>query len=252
MTARVWAQVTIVPLVLAPMLTLAACNRHNPPSDQLAESARQIVGVATPTPAPFAKGPYAPRDTCHAVAGADQFRRKLYNAVMARDADAFVALAAQDIKLTPGPGDTVGAGASGRAALKQRLTDKGWDMWDELDRLLRLGCAANDQGGITIPWYYEQHITKVDPTTGMLVTGENVPLLSAPDPKSMVLETISWDVVTLGTPAPDDPYQPVTALDGKQGYIATNKLRSLTDYRLKAIQRNGNWRIVSLVSGSQS
>jgi hypothetical protein len=224
------------------LLGLAACNRHNAPSDQLAQSAKQFVGAATPTPAPLAEGPYAPRDTCHGVKGADDFRRQLADAVMARDTNAFLVLAADDIKLDFG-------GGTGRAELKKRLTDKDWKLWNELDQLLKLGCAANEQGGITIPWYFEQHIDKVDATTGMLVTGENVPLLSAPDPKSPPVETISWNVVSLASLAPDDPYQSVTTLDGKQGYIATGKLRSLLDYRLRATQRNGKWSIVSLVSG---
>jgi hypothetical protein len=64
-----------------------------------------------------------------------------------------------------------------------------------------------------------------------------------------VVGTISWDVVEIKTLQPDDPYQQVTASDGKQGYIATDKLRSLLDYRLLASQRNGKWSIVSLVSG---
>jgi hypothetical protein len=238
MKAGVWSHVAIVPLLLG----LAACNRHNAPSDQLAESARQIVGAATPTPAPLAEGPYAPHDTCHTVKGADDFRRKLADAVMARNADALLALAADDIKLDFG-------GGGGKAELRKRLTDKNWQLWDELDRLLDLGCAANQQGGITIPWYFEQHIDKVDQATGMLVTGEAVPLLSAPDPRSKPIETISWDVVSIDTLAPDDPYQSVTTVDGKKGYIATDNLRSLLDYRLMATQRNGKWSVVSLVSG---
>ena len=239
MKAQVWSAVAIVPLVVG----LSACNRHDAPSNQLAQSARQIVGAATPTPAPLAEGPYAPHDTCHSVKGADEFRRQLADAVMRRDADALLALAAEDIRLDFG-------GGGGRAELKKRLADKHWKLWDELDQLLTLGCAANQQGGITIPWYFEQHIDKVDASSGMLVTGENVPLLSAPDPKSPVVATISWDVVSLGTLTPDDPYQSVTTADGKKkGYIATDKLRSLLDYRLMATPRNGKWSIVTLVSG---
>jgi hypothetical protein len=239
MKAGIWAPIAIAPLLLG----LAACNRHNAPSDQIAQSAKQLVGAATPTPAPLAAGPYAPRDTCHGVKGADEFRRRLADAVRTRDATAFLALAADDIKLDFG-------GGGGHAELKRRLTDKHWKLWDELDQLLKLGCAANQQGGITIPWYFEQHIDKVDAANGMLVTGESVPLRSAPDPKSKPLATISWDVVSIDSLAPDDPYQSVTTVDRKtKGYIATDKLRSLLDYRLLATQRNGKWSIVALVSG---
>jgi len=37
--------------------------------------------------------------------------------------------------------------------------------------------------------------------------------------------------------------------DDAQGYIATDKLRSLLDYRLIASSRNGRWRITSFVAG---
>jgi hypothetical protein len=227
---------------MALTLALGACNRHNAPSDKLADSAKQIVGADTPTPAPLADGPYAPRDTCGDLPGATDFRERLAETVATRDANALLALAAEDVKLDFG-------GGSGRAELKKRLTDKQWGLWDELDRLLSLGCAANQQGGITIPWYFEQHIDKVDPTAGMLVIGENVPLLSGPDAAAKPLKTISWDVVELKTLKPDDAFQQVTTLDGAQGYIATDKLRSLLDYRLLATARNGKWSIVSLVSG---
>jgi hypothetical protein len=227
-----------LPLVLA----IAACDRHTAPSDKLAQTASELVGVKKPEPAPLARGPYAPRDACNDLPGADAFREKLAEAVMARDADAFVALAAEDVKLDFG-------GGTGRAELKKRLMAKGSALWDELDQLLKLGCADNTQGGITIPWYFEQHIDKVDSYNGMLVTGETVPLLSAPDAKGTPLKTLSWDVVALTSLKPDEPFQQVTTVGGLKGYIATDKLRSLLDYRLLATRRNGKWSVVSLVSG---
>ncbi len=238
MTMRLWTSIALAPLLLA----ATACDRHKPPSDKLAQSASELVGAKEPEPAPLAEGPYAPRDACGDLAGAEAFREKLAEAVMARDANAFVALAAEDIKLDFG-------GGAGRAELKKRLTDKTWMLWDELDQLLELGCAANSQGGLTIPWYFEQHINKVDSMSGMLVVGEKVPLRAAPDAKDTPLATLSWDVVTLTALKPDDPFQHVVTTGGTAGYIATDKLRSLLDYRLLATSRNGKWSIVSLVAG---
>jgi len=156
--------------VLPLILVLTACDRHEAPSEQLAKSAEQLVGAKEPEPAPLADGPFAPRDTCGDLEGADAFRQSLAEAVEARDVDGFLALAAEDIKLDFG-------GGAGRAELKQRLTGKDWKLWDEFDALLALGCAANKQGGITIPWYFEQHIDKVDPMAGMID--------AAPDAESM-------------------------------------------------------------------
>ena len=238
MTVRLGTSIALAPLLFA----AAACDRHEAPSDKLAQSASELVGAKTPEPEPLSEGPYAPRDTCTDLPGAADFRQKLAEAVLARDAGAFVALAAEDIKLDFG-------GGTGRAELKKRLTSKDWKLWDELGELLALGCAANSQGGLTIPWYFEQHIDNVDQTSGMLVVGENVPLRAAPDPDGKPIEAISWDVVTLSTLKPDDPFQHVTTLGGTKGYIATDKLRSLLDYRLLASSRNGKWSVVSLVAG---
>ena len=83
----------------------------------------------------------------------------------------------------------------------------------------------------------------------MLVTGEDVPLLERPDPASKPVATISWDLVEIATLNPDSAWQRVEFGDGKVGFIATDKLRSLIDYRLTASSRNGRWHITSFVAG---
>jgi hypothetical protein len=223
-------------------LLLTACEREEAPADDVAKSAGKLVGAETPEPPKLAQGPYAPRDTCGDLEGAGEFRQALAAAVEARDADALVALAAEDVKLDFG-------GGTGRAELKKRLTAEDRELWKELGELLTLGCSANKQGGLTIPWYFDQSIADVDPFMGMIVTGEGVPLLDTPGEEGKRVASISWDVVEIETLKPDDPFQKVLSKDGLQGFIATNKLRSLIDYRLLATSRNGNWRIVSLVAG---
>lgn len=232
------ALIAALPLVLL----LTACEREEAPADEVAKSAEKLVGAEKPEPPKLAQGPYAPRDTCGELAGAGEFRQALAAAVEARDADALVALAAEDVKLDFG-------GGTGRAELKKRLTAEDRQLWQELGELLTLGCSANKQGGITLPWYFDQSIAGVDPFMGMIVTGESVPLLSAPDGEADTVATLSWDVVEIAALKPDDPFQKVETGDGKQGFIATEKLRSLIDYRLLANSRNGTWRIVSLVAG---
>jgi hypothetical protein len=169
------------------------------------------------------------------------FRQRLALAVQARDAEGVAALAADDVKLDFG-------GGAGRAELIRRLSDSGGKLWSEMDSLLALGCAKNAQGGITLPWYFEQKIP-LDPYKAMIVTGEDVPLYLGPDPKSQQLATIDWDAVELmeGLKT-EDAFQHVK-LGDKEGYIATDRLRSAIDYRLSASSRNGRWRITSLVAG---
>lgn len=231
-----------VPLATALLLLCAACSQQDAPSDQIVETAEDVVDPAAAEALPLAKGRFAPRDDCAEVEGANPFRRELAAAVEARDADRLAALAANDIKLDFGDG-------GGVAELRKRLADPSWDLWDELGELMALGCATNEQGGIAIPWYFEQDLSEADPASGMLVTGEDVPVLEAPDPASRRLAAVSWDVVEIASLEPDKPYQRVETGDKVVGFVPTGKLRSLLDYRLIASSRNGKWSVTSLVAG---
>ena len=229
-----------IPLAIALLLSCAACNQDQAPAEDVAEAAEQLVAPTSPTP--LANGKWAPQDTCAEVEGADVFRTRLAAAIRARDVDGVVGLAADDVKLDFG-------GGGGSAELRKRLGDPSLGLWDELDALMALGCSANDQGGITIPWFFDQDLGTADPYFAMLVTGEDVPLLERPDPASKPVAAISWDLVEIATLNPESAYQRVEFGDGKVGFIATDKLRSLIDYRLTASSRNGRWHVTSFVAG---
>jgi len=222
-------------------LACAACSQEEAPAEKVAEAAQDIV-TPTPEPAATAKGKYAPQDTCGEVEGAELFRRQLAAAVEARDADVLAALAAEDVKLDFG-------GGAGRDELRARLGDKTRGLWAELDALMALGCSANEQGGITIPWYFDQDMGTADPVMGMLVMGEDVPVFAGPAPDAAQRGAISWEVVQIASLAPDEARQQVELPDGETGFVATDKLRSLIDYRLIASSRNGRWRITSFLAG---
>ena len=229
------------PVAIALLLTCAACDQADAPAEDVAEAAEKLVEPSAPE-SPLAEGKWAPQDTCAELEGADQFRIRLAAAIKARDIEGVVALAAEDVKLDFG-------GGGGRAELRQRLADDSLGLWGELDALMALGCSANEQGGITIPWFFDQDLGDTDPYFAMLVTGEHVPLLERPDPASKPLATISWDLVEIASLNPESAFQRVEFGDGKVGFIASDKLRSLIDYRLTASSRNDRWRIISFVAG---
>lgn len=230
------------PLALAAMLALAACSQDNAPSDAIKDAADTVAHQVDGSDAvKLAQGRYAPQDECKSRPGAEEFRAQLAAAVKARDADKLAALAAPDVKLDFG-------GGSGTAELKTRLA-RDAVLWGELADLIALGCGINDQGGITIPWYAAKEIDAVDPGMAMLVTGERIPL-HADAQGTGETEVVSWDIVSLvGGLEPDARFQQVKTSDGSVGYIATDKLRSLLDYRLIASSRDGKWSFTSLVAG---
>lgn len=235
--------------VTLPLLAiLAACDRSDPPSDRLERGVKDLVAEAENTPAAKATpaGPWAPRNECNDMPGAVDFLASVQAAIDMRDADAFVALAADDVKLDFG-------GGSGKAELRQRLAADDGAFWDRLAEMLELGCAADDTGGITIPWYFAQEIP-VDPYAGAIVTGEGVPIYEGRGSDTPTKAQVSWDAVVILPEPGGNEFAPVrwTNPDGGaevEGYIARDKLRSIIDYRLIASRRNERWRITALLAG---
>lgn len=229
---------------LALLAVLAACSQENAPSESISAAADDVVEKVEGTaPAKLAQGPYAPREDCGQLPGAEEFRAALVTAIQAKDADQLVALAAPDVVLDFG-------GGAGTAELSKRLADPKSGLWNDLAELTTLGCGVNAEGGITIPWVAAQPLTDVDTNMAMLVTGEGVPLRQTASADGQQLGAVSWDFVTLsGGLQPNAAFQKVRAGDDKTGYIASDKLRSPLDYRVIASSRDGKWSFTSLVAG---
>lgn len=235
-------------------LLLAACNA-SPDGGSLRDSGDE---TATPDSTratdratawlnellePRQSGRFAPRDDCSGVPGAAEFRRSLAAAVLDRDADAVAALALPEVRLGFGDDD-------GRERLRERLREDDDGLMDELGRVLKLGCAVDSQGGLTMPWYFAQELGDIDSYGAAFVTGENVPVLSKPDPQSATVESLSWELVELTEGLdPAWAYAPVKTPDGRTGFVSTANLRSLIDYRLLAVREGGDWRISAILSG---
>jgi len=257
MRAR-WAP---APWAAAAMIVLAGCSQSHAPSEEVEQAAEDVVRAVEGEPAQPKAGQFAPRNDCAEMPGAAGFLRELNEAIAARDADALIALAADDIKLDFG-------GGSGTAEFRRLLGETDGALWAELAELADLGCATNSQGGITLPWFFEQQLPVADPFSSFIVAGQNVPVYEAPGSDAPTIARLSWDVVELAQGGPEvEGYRhvrlgPALAQGGElptggelpreeelTGYVAEDALRSMVDYRLIAASRNGRWRIISLVSG---
>ncbi len=234
---------------LALLAVLSACERHDPPSEQLERAAEELVSeVETEAlPAQQPEGPWAPRNECNGLPGGTDFLASLQAAIDTRDADALVSLAADDVKLDFG-------GGAGKDELRERLAAEDGALWAELVDLLDLGCAATDETTMTLPWYFAQEIS-VDPYMGAIVAGEDVPLYAAPGSNAEVAARLSWDAVeglpseTAGAGNEFVRWTDPESGDVVEGYIASNSLRAIIDYRLIASRRNNRWHITALIAG---
>jgi len=242
------SRVRAIGVTVALAASLSACDRSDPPSDRLERAAEELVSEVENTAAavPEPAGKWAPRNECRDLPGGVDFLASVQAAIDTRDTDAFLALAADDIKLDFG-------GGAGKDELRERLSAENGTFWRELARMLEFGCAADDTAGMTIPWYFAQEIP-VDPYAGAIVTGNGIPLYEGPASDTPVQAQLSWEaVVTLPQTGESDFAHvrwtdPATRQD-KEGYIAKSSLRSIIDYRLIASRRNDRWRITALVAG---
>ena len=234
--------INLAPLLLAALLP--ACSQENAPSEAISKAADSVVKTVDGTaPAKLAQGEFAPRDECGDIPGAAAFRSQLADAVRTRDADKLVALTAPDVKLDFG-------GGNGTAELRARLADQDLDLWGELETVLGLGCAPGEAGGVTLPWHFAQDYGARDPMMTMIVLGEDVPAFAAADRSAQPVARLSWDAVELaGGLKPSAPVQQVRLADDRTVFVASDKLRSVIDYRLSATSRDGKWSVISLVAG---
>lgn len=222
---------------------LAACDAGTPSAPAATPADARQAGNIAAQPAPAPQGRFAPRNECLDLPGAKPFFLALENAVKARDADALLRLTDAKVKLDFG-------GGAGLQTFRERLADKDGRLWEELAQITALGCARGDNGDMVMPWYFAQDMNDVDTYTAMIATGTDVPVFDRPSSGAAKVDSVSWDVVTVG-PAIDlkARFHKVTTLGGKEGYVAADQLRSILDYRIIASRVGNDWRIVSFVAG---
>lgn len=241
--------------MLLVVAALAGCTPDRGEPDAAATTASSWADAATsmPTPAasaaavPVLAGAYAPREECVQQPGWPAFAARLRAAIKARDAQAVAALADPAVKLDFG-------GGGGRAELIARLngTKVAKPLWSELDALGALGCAFDKDGEMaSLPWFFQQDITPLDPFEVLLAAGPNVLLLSRPDPAAKPVARLSWVLVKpIDASDWEAPYQQVTVIDHvEKGYVATRDLRSQIGYRLIASRGPQGWKIDAFIAG---
>jgi hypothetical protein len=187
---------------------------------------------------------YPPRDECLAIDGYFELRQNLEGIIKRRDKKALLAMASENIKWSFG-------GDGGKLAFETewKLNEAKSPIWAELDKIIRLGCAAEDKY-VTMPHFFAQEIPGAQGVgSAALVLGPEVKLRTGPSTSTAIKAVMNWDVVELGEKDPSGAWTAVKTTDGKNGYIRNDYLRNQIDYRIGFERTAKGWQIAYFIAG---
>ena len=188
-----------------------------------------------------------PVEQCRGDAEFTRVRQQVQKAVAARDLKGLMSLMSEDVRVTFG-------GLSGPERFSDFWTASDQDqdlLWSELSSALRFGCAQAVDG--------EGKPYRAIPA--MFVTGDGLDgfstwaslpgavLRAKPDAKGEVkMRLPAWTVLS-EVEHDGGSWVEVRTPKGRSGYVSTDEVRSLLDYRLIFGRREGQWRITAFIAG---
>jgi hypothetical protein len=181
---------------------------------------------------------YYPKDECLHLDGYFEFRQQFEDIIKKRNAAGLQALIAPNIEWNFG----------GEPATKAAFTEN-WKLskgaaspiWAELDKIVPLGCGVNGEG-IAFPHIFTVDLNLDKGLKGdTLVIHQDVNLRATASSSAASKAKISWEMVEVTEDKVDDGWSPITAADGKTGFIKSSYLRNILDYRAGFQKRDGKW-----------
>jgi hypothetical protein len=185
-----------------------------------------------------------PVDECAADAEFAAFRAELLDAIERQDTQALLALIDEEVLASFGS-DT---GHADFVRLWKLDAPGESEVWHELSEALRLGCATDGTVAVA-PALVNKLPRDADVFEAMVAVEPGAPLRAAPEANAAVIETLEWDLLTLGDWDGLSDWVPVTLPDGRSGHMLRTQLRSPIDYRASFEKVNGAWKMTTFVAG---
>ena len=200
-----------------------------------------LLLLTAPAPAATLPAKLPPIDQCTSESSFTKFRSDLRRVVTKKDRAAFVALLAPDVLVNFG-------GGTGRKAFEQEWTfdpAEYGNLWDQLGTMLTMGCAK-DGGSRIIPSLPMQVEQDFDQEWVVILPGAK--LYKEAGVRSANPRTVPWTVAVVSSRA-SDTMTGVKLPDGREGFIADDRVYEPVGYRMIVEQRGGKWRITAFVAG---
>lgn len=211
-------------LLLTTCVALSACGDSDPP---------------TP-PEPVAiTGDFVLVDDGAADPGFSQFRDSLHAIVGRRDTTAFLAIVADDARMS------YGDGPGGPDEMRELWFSGERAIWETLGRILN-GGSVDEDGAVAIPAVATLWPDDLDPAAHVAIPGVEVPAYAAPGGE--VVATITEAVVPAGRAA--DGWQAVFLPDGREVVVARDEVLSPIGHRAVFWDDGGSWKLRTFLPGS--
>ena len=186
------------------------------------------------------------------------FRETLLEAVTARDIDAILEMASEDMQLSFG-------GAEEQEALRAFLevdpdqfsAERRFEApalrernWAEFETVLRMGGVFDGDGRFIAPYTFAVTPPEgMDPFEVLFVTGSGVALRDRPIRFGAALGWLDHDILRQLDWVAGTPYVQVETASGTKGFVHRDYLRALLDYRAIFERREGAWKLVAFIAG---
>jgi len=182
------------------------------------------------------------------------FREQLQKAVVQKDANAFMALVAEDVAVKVKK-------TGGLKSFK-----KAWDpesesseLWPVMNQILSMGGGfLRSERGVKFcaPYTFVDFPSHLDIYAHGIVIKDNVPFKATPSKYARTLKNLSYNVVQVADwrsvgDQNDDKIRwlKVKTLAGEEGYVKKNVIRSPADYSACFLHRSSTgWKLISLIS----
>jgi len=185
-----------------------------------------------------------PVDRCKGDAAFEKFRNQLRAAVAKKDRGALLALLAPDVLINFG-------GENGPAAFAKQWSfdaKEYGNVWDQLNVMIRLGCAPSEQSRIIPSMTVQLERHDADDLYDFTVILPGAKLYKSVGVESSRPATTGWELAKITSRAADWGTG-VKLADGREGYIADDHLYEPLGYRMVVEKRKGKWMITAFVAG---
>jgi hypothetical protein len=174
-----------------------------------------------------------------------EFRRRLQDAVVRRDAAAILGIVHRNVRVSFG-------GANGIEAFrKEHLENRDSDFWEEFAKILRLGGRFRREDSFDAPYTFSAWPGDLDSFECLVVVGTRVRARAAPGLNARILTALDFAIVRALPPegAPTPGWRRVQLADGRIGYMASQYVRSPIDHRALFQLQDGRWWLMAYVAG---